>query len=380
MRPVAHNVQQILGGVKNERARILELRLKMLGKKVSRPEQTSLAIFLRSLSLLLGCGIRLNSALTLLSRQGDDLMMRSVAIGLAEEVTRGNSLSLGMSCFPNAFDDFHISLVQVGERTGNLEKVLAQLADNEEKASALTMKVKSALTYPAFVFIIGTLMLIFGPPYLFGGIIPILRGQGIQLPLITLAFIAFSDAVRNPFVVVGMAFAAYAFGRLCIRLWTQPSSAMIIRTKLLEVPYLGRALRTLAVCRMANSFALQMDVGCDVVDILRSSARASQDIVLESRIEQAVTRLKAGKTLSESLISLDYFPGLFLSVLKVGEETGEVALLMRRITHLYEQEIDTAVDTMVSLLEPLIMLFMGSVVGVMLLAVMLPMARMISNL
>lgn len=373
-------MQELAGHAKSELARQLEMRLRMLGRGIRRPTPQAIAIFLRSFSLMLGCGIRVNSALVQLSLQGDDLAMRSVASGLADEVSRGNSLSSAMNCFPNAFSNLHVSLVKVGERTGKIEQVLAQLAENEERMEALAMKFKSALTYPAFVLCIGCVLLIFGPPYLFAGILPLLKNQGETLPWLTRAFIWFSEAVRNPLVIASLALVAFWLGNIGIHLLTYPTHAYNLRLRLLKVPVLGRALRILAVARCANSFALQMEAGNDIVDILRSSALASADVVLQTRMESAVTWLKAGRPLTESLERCDYFPGLFLSVLKVGEETGEMSALMRKISELYEQEIDQALETLASLLEPFIMLFLGGLVGLMMLAIMLPLSRIISSL
>lgn len=364
----------------NERGRRQEARALNLLKGVGRPKASSIPIFYRSLAMMLRCGINMLSAFRSLASQSDDLVMSQACLGIAEELKAGYPLSKGMLLYPNIFNRFQIKLVEVGESTGKLDEILSRLADHEEKAHATVLKVKSALTYPAFIFMVSMALLLIAPPFLFSGIIPLIKSSGQELPLITRAVIAFSEGVRNPYVVALVAVLAYvvAFGGST---WAaQPDNAKRISEHSLKIPVLGHLLRTVAVARFSRAFSVQVKVGNDVISALQMSAQSTQNPILLRDVSKATDAVVAGQPLHKSLEATGFFPKPFLQIVKVGEETGEVATMIEHLTDMYEQDIDCAVDRFAAMVEPLIMLFMGTVVAILVVAMMLPLTKLIANL
>jgi type II secretory pathway component PulF len=375
-----HELNRALSSAKNESRRLLELRQAMQGARAPKPKGESLCIFLRSLAMMISCGMRLNSALSILAKQSEDLTICQVAAGLNEEVSRGNPLSRGMHCFPNVFSRFQVSLVQVGEKTGTLERTLTQLADYEERSRLLTMRVKSALTYPVFVLIVSLILLIVAPPYLFSGILPVLKSGGVRLPLPTQIMIGISDTVRNPWLMLLISGLLFGLARLIVRVLKTPTGAYRFEEQLLSIPVIGKAVRTIAVTRFSRSMEVQLSVGSEITSAVAASVQSSQSPILAARMKAAIEDLRAGIVLSKSLERTNYFPPTFVSILKVAEETGNFSQMLERISHIYEMELDSTIDAVAAMAEPLIMLLMGIIVGFMLISIMLPLMQLVSNL
>jgi type II secretory pathway component PulF len=240
--------------------------------------------------------------------------------------------------------------------------------------------VKSALTYPVFVLIISLILLIVAPPYLFSGILPVLKSGGVRLPLPTQIMIGISDTVRNPWLMTLIFLLLLGIVRLILGLLRTPNGAYRFEERLLEIPVIGKAVRTIAVTRFSRSMEIQLLVGCEITSAVVSSVQSSQSPILAARMNATVEDLRAGIVLSKALERADYFPPTFISILRVAEETGNFSEMLERISHLYEVELESTIDAVASMAEPLIMLLMGLIVGFMLISIMLPLMQLVSNL
>ena len=355
----------------HERTRQARLR----GK---RPAPGALAVFLRSFSMMSLAGVNMHNTLTLLGYQSEDEPVRLASMEMAQEIAKGHRLSKAMSLHPNVFTKFQLSLIQVAERTGNLDEILLKLADYEEKSSNTARKVKAALTYPAFIFLICLIMLVFAPPFIFSGIFPMLKSMGGTLPWITRVVIALSELVRNPFFVMALAGLAYAFGRFAIDRFTHPQKRLETYRRLLKIPVLGILLRTVAVSRFCRSLSVQLSAGGDIMEALALAGQSSQNPILQEATPKAIATLRAGKPLSRCLKESEFFPDMVIHLLRVGEETGEVAEMLRICANWYDDEVDSKIETFASCIEPLVMLVMGACVGVVVIALLLPMMKLVS--
>lgn len=306
--------------------------------------------------------------------------MGLICADLARQVGGGSTLSRAFAAHSQAFTHLQIRMLAVGERTGNLDLVLARLATYEEKRRATTMKVKSALTYPLFLVVLATFMLIVLPPYMFGGLFQMIASSGVEPPLITRLVMAVSDFIRSPlfWLVAGALFVSAL--KIGPRLWQRPDVQREIFERLDRTPVVGSFLKTLATARFARALELQLHVGESPLVGLAMACGVSGNPVLADSAEEMVAALKGGETLVDSLKGCGFFPRTFLDLVRAGEESAQLPDMLGQSALMYEADLDHAIERFTALLEPMIMLVMGSIVGVVVIATMLPMMTLIQNL
>lgn len=349
-------------------------------RPVPRPSLEALSIFFRSLAVMIQAGVSLNRSFELLGKQSEDQRMGAVAQQVARRLDAGVGLAQAMAMETEAFSPIQVRMIQIGERTGTLDDILANLADYEEKRRTTTMKVRSALTYPLFLLVLSTVMLVIVPPYMFGGLFALIENSATEPPLITKLVLAVSHFIRSTFFWVLALLGGCAAAALGPRLLRQPAVRTALARQLLAIPVLGRTYRVLGTARFARALQIQLEVGETPLAGLRMGAEASGNPVLEENIQASVEALKAGDPIVESLRRADFFPAAFLHVLSAGEETAQLPAMMGKMAEIYEAELEAALDAFTSLLEPLVMLVMGGIVGVVVIATMLPMMQLLQNL
>ncbi len=345
-----------------------------------RPSVEALSVFLRSLALLVVAGIRLDRALTLLGQHSECRIISQVAHRLAHQVSQGNSLSCAFSKQGQAFSEIQVRMLSVGERTGTLHLVLANLADYEETRRATLLKVKAALTYPALLMIFSTLLLLILPPYMFGGLFAMLESASTSPPLLTQVVIGTSKALGSPWLWSALAGIGVLGYGVWLRHRENPQLRLRVAQAVLGLPVLGPLARNLATVRFARALEIQLKMGESPLLGLPLAAAASGNPVLQGLAKSAVESLKQGSSLTESLKATNFFPRTLTDMLTAGEESGRVPELLERTAALYESELDLAIERSTALLEPLIMLVMGVIVGLMVVATMLPMMTLIQSL
>lgn len=345
------------------------------------PSGEALALFFRSLATLFKAGVSLPRSLRLLGEQSEDKSMRAVAAELCRRLDAGSSLGQAMALHQGAFTSIQLRMVQIGERTGTLDTILAQLAQYEEKRRTAILRFKSALTYPAFLLVLCSFALIVLPPYMFSGLFQMISQSGTRPPLITVMVIGFSNFVRSPAFWVLLVAGGVGLSVLGPPFLRQPQVRRSLGHWILGLPVAGRLYRLLAVTAFARTMALQLAVGDSPLAGLKLTAEATGNPILEECIPLAVEGLRdGGLTLVDSLARCEFFPKSFLHMVRAGEETAEVAQMMSRVADLYEADLEQSLDTFTALLEPLVMLGMGVVVGIIVVATMLPMMQLIQNL
>lgn len=346
----------------------------------ARPDAEALSLFFRSLAVMVASGVGLDRSLDHLSLQSDQASMGPVCAELARRVSTGTPLSNAFAAHSKVFTQLQIRMLAVGERTGNLDLVLARLATYEEKRRGTTMKVKSALTYPLFLVVLATFMLIVLPPYMFGGLFQMIASSGVEPPLITRVVMALSHFIRSPFFWILTFVGLVAASKLGPPLWANPSVRRETFERLGGAPVVGPFLQVLATARFARALELQLQVGENPLVGLAMACEASGNPVLAGNADEIVAALKGGETLVDSLKGCGFFPRTFLDLVRAGEESAQLPDMLGRSADMYEIDLDQAIDRFTALLEPMIMLVMGSIVGVVVIATMLPMMTLIQNL
>lgn len=329
---------------------------------------------------MVASGVPIDRSFDHLSKQAEQATMGKISAELAVQVGNGMALSKAFATHSKVFSQLQVRMLAVGERTGNLHLVLGRLANYEEKRRATAMKVKSALTYPIFLVVLATFMLIVLPPYMFSGLFQMIATSGVEPPLITRVVIAVSNFIRSPafwiLLLVGGSLAAKAGPGL----WQEPEVRRQVFERLGETPALGPFLRTLATARFARALELQLQVGESPLVGLVMACEASGNPLLEESADGIVSTIKGGETLVDSLKGCGFFPRPFLDLVRAGEESAQLPEMLGRSAAMYESDLEQAIDRFTALLEPLIMLVMGSIVGVVVIATMLPMMTLIQNL
>jgi type IV pilus assembly protein PilC len=348
--------------------------------QLRKPSLQARVIFWRSLSTMVKAGIPLERALNYLAKQSEDVDMAQICLNLADFVREGNYLSSALSRVPQAFSQLQIKMVAMGEQTGVMDSVLCDLSEFEERQRNLLMRVKGSLTYPACILVLALLMVVFVPPMMMNGLFKLIANSGMEPPLITRLVMGFSSMVQSPIFfipVLGLTAAiAYKFP-----IWLkEPDSRRTIFENFERVRPLRTCLRVLAATRFARSLSVQIAAGADILPALQVSAEISSHPGLEDTISGCKSALTNGRSLSMSLATTKFFPKLFVQMVAVGEECGAVSDLLARTADLYEQALDSALDSLTSLVEPFVIGGMGIIVGIFVLATMMPIGQLLQTL
>ena len=346
----------------------------------TRPNPESKTVFLRSLSTMVLAGVTVDRSLDYLADQADDPALSEVCRGMAQRVQNGFPLSAAMACYPRAFTKLQLRLVQMGEKTGLLDQVLIELSRYEEKERALVLKVKSALGYPFFIFVIATIMMVTIPPYIMKGMFELIQGSGVEPPLITVVVMKITTFLRSP-LFYGLSVGAAALGWFTLPAWWRHRENQKMVARWVEkVPGLGSVYRSLAYARFSRALSVQIECGMNPLNSLTISAEVTDNPLLVDSIKTATETLSQGDSFATSLESTGFFPKLMLNMVQAGEESASLGPLLQKAAEMYEAEVDHSLDIFTAMLEPAIMAFIGAMVGTLVLATMLPMSQVIENM
>lgn len=345
-----------------------------------RPKSESKTVFLRSLSTMVLAGVTVDRALDYLADQADDAALAQVCRGMADRVQGGFPLSQAMGCYPQAFSRLQLRLVQIGEKTGLLDQVLLELSRYEEKERELILKVKSTISYPAFILVVATILMLFVPPYIMKGMFSLIEGSGVEPPLITTVVMNITTFLRTPTFYIGFSVIVGAFWFFGPAWYRRRQNKRRVALFINKIPALGRVYKTLAVARFARALSVQIECGMNPLGALPISAEVTEHPLLIEGIKESTESLSQGETFADSLAKIGFFPKLMINMVEAGEESASLGPLLQRTAEIYEAEMDNTLDTLTALLEPFIMIGIGLMVGTLILATMLPMAQVIENL
>jgi type IV pilus assembly protein PilC len=351
-----------------------------LPKGLAPPSVRERTLFFRSFACLFQSGVPIVRSLEILGEQTREPAFRLLLHSMAKDLIHGHSLTAVFSRVPEVFTSYHVRMIRVGEMSGRMDEALEQLALSEERTGALNMKLKSALTYPAWTMLIATAFLLFVPPYLMDGLFDAIEVTGAEMPLITIVVQGIFTVVRHP--VFQLAFASgcgaliYNYPKIVrsekVKSW--------ILTSALKLKPSRKLAESLITARFARAFSTMLEAGVPPALSLRLAGEEVGTLDYKQAGVEALYRLENGEEFPRAVRRIPHLRGYFHEFLKAGEETGTMPDMSSRAADIAESEVEHQLSLFVALLEPVVMLFIGVVVGILVVASMLPMVSVLQTL
>jgi type IV pilus assembly protein PilC len=333
-------------------------------------KKRAVAVFTRQLATMIDAGLPLVQSLDILAMQQENKAFKEVIKNIKEDVEGGSTFAGALRKHPKAFDELYVNLVVAGEEGGILDNVLNRLAVYIEKAEALKKKIKSAMVYPSAI--VGVAIIVVAVLMIF--VIPVFSKvfgeMGHTLPLPTLIVIGISNLLKRYifFVIVVLVILAFMLRRY----YATEKGKMAIDSLILKLPVFGMLFRKVAVARFARTLSTLITSGVPILDGLIITSKTAGSKPIEYAIMKARTSISEGETIAEPLARSEVFPPMVTQMIAVGESTGALDSMLTKIADFYEEEVDVAVGTLTSLLEPMLMVFLGVTVGGVVIAMYLP--------
>lgn len=349
-------------------------------KRAKKVKLKELVVFTRQLSTMVSAGVPLPRSLATLQDQTESKYFKSVISTIIKDVEGGIALGDAFAKYPSVFSDVYVNMVRAGESGGILDEILKRLATQVEQDASMRKKVKSAMTYPMVILAITIFaffgIMIFVIPKI-GKILKDLGGDDAQLPVYTQAMLSISDFMRANAVPIGIViFIAVILIRRYLR---TPKGKYKFHALLLRTPIINMIIIKVAIARFARTFASLMSAGVSVLDALEVTGGAIGNKVIEAELKEAAKEVKNGKQLSEPLSKSKHFPAIVSQMLAVGEETGQIDTILVKVADFYEEEVETTIDGLSSIIEPLMIVVLGGMVGLIAASVMGPIASLSKN-
>jgi type IV pilus assembly protein PilC len=342
-----------------------------------RVKPKSLQVFSRQFATMIEAGISIVGALVVLEEQTEDAALLEVITRVREDVESGMLLSEAMAMHPRVFDRLYIAMVETGEAAGILDTVLDRVAFQIEKETKIKRRVKGAMLYPTIVLTFASIvlagMLMFLVP-IFTKIFSQLNGD---LPTLTLYVVHASDLLRHDWFIIFPAVGASIYG---FRRWKASAAGRRVWDAFkLRLPMkIGDTVRKVTLARFSRTLSTLVSAGVDIIKALEITAATAGNWVIEQSLLEVRERVHDGVPISRPLADDPAFPAMVAHMVKVGEETGELDKMLGKVADFYEDEVDTAIQTLTSIIEPLMMICVGMVVGVIIISMYLPMFKMLS--
>jgi type IV pilus assembly protein PilC len=334
-----------------------------------------IAVFSRQLATMLAAGIPLVQAFEIVGNGHDKPSVQKLILDIKADIEGGSSLHEALGKHPLYFDDLYVNLVEAGEQAGALENLLDKIATYKEKTEALKKKVKKALFYPAAVMVVAIVVTVILLIFVIPQFESLFKGFGADLPAFTQMVINMSRFMQDFGAYIGVALGAgvYAFAYFHKR-----SKAMreFLDRAMLKLPIIGPILHKSAVARFARTLSTMFAAGVPLVEALESVAGATGNIVYENAVMRMREEVATGQRLQQAMSNTGLFPNMVIQMIAVGEESGALDEMSGKVAQFYEAEVDNAVDSMSSLLEPLIMAILGVLVGGLVIAMYLPIFKL----
>jgi type IV pilus assembly protein PilC len=334
-------------------------------------------IFTRQFSTMVNAGLPLVQALDILARQSENPALAAAVRAVVADVEQGNTVADAMRKQPRAFNDLYTNMVAAGEMGGILDVILNRLAVFMEKNDALIRKVKGAMIYPTVILCVAALCVV----VLLWRVIPVFSAMfasvGMELPLPTQVVIGLSTFLNEYWWMLLLGGAGT--GVAVRRYYATPGGQLVIDSLLLKVPVLGDVLRKSAVSRFTRTLGTLVSSGVSILDGLEITARTAGNRVVEDAVMQSRASIAGGDTIAGPLDKSGVFPPMVISMINVGEQTGGLDEMLSKIADFYDDEVDAAVSGLLALLEPVMIVFLGVVVGGMIVAMYLPIFDMVNS-
>ena len=329
-----------------------------------------LAIYSRQLSVLIDAELPLIQSLGILEEQQKNTYFKNVIKTIKDDVEAGSTLNQAKRKHPKAFDDLYCNLIASGEQSGSLDIMLRRLSEFIEKTVRLRAKVKQAMIYPVAIVLFAIVVSIF----LLWKVIPvfasIFRDLGAELPFLTAFIIGLSDFVAKYIVLIAVGFVALLF---LFRYYRSTKQGHWTTDRLmLKMPLFGKLLYKVALTRVTRTLATLISGGVPMLEALKITSTTAGNVLIEQEIVEARKLVSEGKTMSESFKQAGRFPTMMLQMINVGEATGTLDEMLTKLADFYDEEVDAAVSALLSILEPILLIFVGGIVGGLVISMYLP--------
>ncbi len=334
-----------------------------------------IAVFSRQLATMLAAGIPLVQAFEIVGAGHDNQAMQRLILSIKADVEGGTALAEALARHPLHFDDLFVNLVEAGEQAGALESLLDKIATYKEKTEAIKKKIKKALFYPAAVMVVAVLVTVILLVFVIPEFESLFKGFGADLPGFTQAVINLSKFVQNQGWLLAITTAGGIYGFMWIKKRSRKVRHILDRLSL-KAPIVGSILTKAAIARYARTLSTMFSAGVPLVEALESVAGATGNIVYENAVMRMRDEVATGQRLQRAMENTNLFPNMVVQMIAVGEESGSLDDMSSKVADFYEDDVDAAVDSMSSLLEPLIMLILGVLVGGLVIAMYLPIFKM----
>lgn len=339
-------------------------------------KKRAVAIFTRQLATMIDAGLPLVQSLEILSSQQDSPVFKDVLREIREDVEGGSTFAGALKKHPGTFDELYTNLVVAGEEGGILDAILTRLANYIEKAEALKKKVKSALVYPTTIVAVAIIVVIILMVFVIPVFETMFKSAGQTLPLPTLIVLAISKIVKKLWII--MIAGLIIFFILFKKYYKTEGGKALVDRLLLKLPVFGPLFQKISVARFSRTLGTLVSSGVPILDGLIIVSKASGNRAIETAIMNARASIREGETIAEPLGRSGHFPPMVIQMISVGESTGALDTMLSKIADFYEDEVDVAVGNLTSLLEPLLMMFLGVVIGGVVIAMYLPIFSMAS--
>ncbi len=340
-------------------------------KSISNKE---VVILSRQISTLFQAHVSPLRIFRLLSAEIGNPQLQIIMNKIVEDLQGGSSISRALSMHPEVFSSFYVNLVRSGEESGSLEKSFAYLADYLDRSYEIITKAKNALVYPAFVIVLFVAVMGLMLTTVIPKIAAILTDSGQELPIYTKIVIGISDILTN---YIGLIFIGLAAGG--VTLWRFVKTEVGSRTVdeiMISIPYLGDLQRKLLLTRICDNMATMLGSGISMVQALEVTADVVDNVVYKEILQSALIEVKGGRSFADAISEYSEIPGVLTQMVKVGEETGSLAEILSTLANFYRREVNNAVDTLIGLIEPIMIVMLGLGVGTLLASVLMPIYNM----
>jgi type IV pilus assembly protein PilC len=336
-----------------------------------------IVIFSRQISTLFQAHVSPLRIFRLLSAEVANKKLQVILNKVVEDLQAGSSISRALSFHPEAFSPFYVNIVKSGEETGSLEKSFAYLADYLDRSYEITSKARNALVYPAFIIVVFIGVMVLMLTKVIPSIAKILVDGGQELPIYTRIVIGISDFLVNNqvillFLITSAGIGAWQFKKTEV-------GARFFDELLISIPVLGDLNRKLLLTRICDNLSTMLSSGISMVQALEVTAEVVDNLVYKEIIGNALNEVKGGRSFADAIAEYPEIPGVLTQMVKVGEETGSLSEILTTLANFYRREVNNAVDTLIGLIEPIMIVMLGVGVGVVLASVLMPIYNMTNS-
>ncbi len=386
----AANLRAATQRLQEQRMTVIQIKAKAAGagadgiagllSRMKRVDEQALTVFSRQFATMINAGLAMVRCLDILSEQTEDKKLRETLIQVRRDVEGGSTLSNSLAKHPTVFSMLYISMVKAGEMGGVLDEVLERLAGFMEKDFALKKKVKSALTYPVVILLMASGIVFFLVTYILPTFVALFEGMSLALPLPTQILIAVTKGARNPAVMIPVFILLCVGGFLVGQYIRTPAGRKQYDMMRLNIPVFGLLNRKVAISRFCRTLGTLLSSGVPIMQALEIVGRASGNEIIAMTVTKVRESIREGESIASPLGASGMFPPMVTQMVAVGEETGNLDAMLSKIADFYDTEVEYMLASLTSMLEPIMIVGMGGIVGFIVISVFLPLYQLIGNI